>query len=84
MASGVAKPAFHIRTCSLFSPVGVACGLAMQKIWDASANLPRKKAVVISLDNESIILAHLYTSPIIHEGCRGKLHSTYYHEYRHE
>lgn len=47
----------------LFSPIGVACGLAMRKSRDVGANFPRKESVVISLENKLVILSHTYTSP---------------------
>lgn len=60
--SGKEEPVFDMRSSPLSKPVAVACVLAMERSRKAGANLPRKKASVITFADEAIILAHLSTS----------------------
>ncbi|CAM6083274.1 unnamed protein product [Calypogeia fissa] len=60
--TGVDEPVFNMRTSPLFKSVSVLCVLAMQRSKLAGANLPRKKAAIITLSDEHTILSHRCTA----------------------
>lgn len=61
--TGVDEPTFCMRTSPLFKKVlGISYVLAMERSRRVGENLPRMKAIVISLSNEQTILTHSCTS----------------------
>lgn len=68
IATGVMEPSFSMRTCPMFAPVVTACVLAMKKSRAAGVNVKRKKAAVITLQDEAVILADVSTNPLCPRG----------------
>lgn len=57
IVTDVEESPFSMRGCAMFKPVGTACILAMKRIRNLGINIARKKASVISVADEEVILA---------------------------
>lgn len=68
VATGIVEPPFKMRESVVFKPVATACVLAMKRSRDSGANLKRKKAAVITVADECVILADACTNPLCPRG----------------